>query len=646
MSGHSDDRGSEMSNLTQELPAPAGAGIRVPGRVIVESHEHPYPLDLVSWRDLAVCDLCGLTMLKLFITSSAWVARRVEHVNFIDDRTVRRRVSIDYVAPPDAVILCRTGGQQVRVLPLALMHRKSLVSFDLRDPDGGALPLLGLRQNQALTLAVVRAWAAATLEASKPSEVVSPEADDFLDDVIAGDQTELWRAFKRMWKAAPGSQLERLGTDQLFRAVLDRLADSFVLYGLHDGPAAERRLIKFSYDEPLTLRYTKPSYQPHSSGEVCKEKGENTKLPPWGRTPLSAAMGFSPTRVKFPVPAAELAASFHFEISAPPEVSIVTAALIAGRPKPEPRQPATASPLPATENGEESAKMKERERRRPSFDSIHGGYPTVDLHVADVPYGSRSRAQVDVGASVGGWFATAVFASWLASGVLLFAYMAKLELSAGSTLLMSFAAGLAALLVHRDPHRLVTRLLSKVRLLATLAALLALVAAAVMTASHNRDSAHVWLLALFIASLVPTVLVSASWLFALGRSVRDSPKESPWEHHRPRRSKLESEDPECSLQREDEARHETLSRKMDDSDYPYDLAHHKLGFDRPAIPVASCEGERQVYLWDMMFANAFHNRLDTHLEVVMARTQDLTRNESTALGVERAKGHSPTSPSA
>jgi hypothetical protein len=628
MPSHDVDRDSEMIDLTREPPGPAGPDIRSPGQLIAESHVHPWPLDLVSWSDLAVCQLCGLTMLKLFINSSAWVARRVEHVNFIDECTVRRRVSIDYVAPPCAVVLCRPSGQQVRVLPLALMRRKSLVKFDLRDSDGGALPLLSLRQNQVLTLAVVRAWAAATLAADKPSEVVCPEADDFLDDVIAGDQAELWRAFKRMWTADPGSQLQRLGTDQLFRAVLDRLADSFVLYGLHDGPAGERRLIKFSYDEPLTLRYTKSSYQPHGSdGGECQEKYEDTKLQPWGWTTLCAAMGFSPTRVKFPVPAAELAASFHFEISAPPEVSIVNAALIAGRPKPEPRQTTRTSPLPATKHGGESAKMKKRGRRRPSFDSIHGGYPTIDLHVADVPYGSRSRAQVEVEARVGGWFATAVFSSWLASAILLFAYLARLELGAGSALLVSFAAGLAALLVRHDPHRLVTRLLSKVRLLATLAALLALAAAVVMAAAHSRNSAHDWLLALFIASLIPTVLVSASWLLALRRSLGDRPKESPWEHHRPRRSRLGSEDPEQDSQLRDETRHETLSRKMEDDDHPYDLAYDNLGFYQPAIRVASCEGERQVHPWNQNFASSFHNRLDTRLEVVVAQTRGSSGNQ-------------------
>jgi hypothetical protein len=619
MSGHSGDGGSGLISLTEDRPERACADIPAADQFTGVSHMHPWPLDPACWRDLAACELCGLTMLKLFINSSAWVVRRVEHVAFIDECTVRRNVSIDYAAPKDAVMFSRPSGQQVRILPLAIMRRKSLVKFDFRDHSGRALPMLGLRQNQALTLAVIRAWAAAALKSHTPAEDLSQETGDFLDDVIAGDQTELWHAFKRMWKAEAGSQLCRLGTDDYFRAVLDRLADSFVLYGLHDEPFGERRLVKFSYDEPLTLRYTKSTYQPHNpdSRKEAREKPEDTPLPWWHWRALCSAMGFLPTRIKFPVPAAELARSFHFEITAPPEVSIIKAALLAGRPKPEPRPAATTPAASATGQIKRPATMRDRERRRPSFDSITGGYPTVDLHVAEVPYGSRSRAQVEVEARVGGWFGTAVLSSWLASGILLFAYLASPQLGIGSTLLMSFAAGLAVLLVRQDPHRLVTRLLSKVRLLATFAALLALAAAVVM-ASNNPDT-HSWLLTLFIASLVPTLLIFTSWLLALSRSLRGKPKESPWEHHRPRKSKLESEDPELATQLKNETRHETLARKMEDKPYPYDWAHHKLGFPRPAIRVASSEGERHTHKWDKAFARTFHARLETYLEVTAAQ---------------------------
>ena len=268
--------------------------------------------------------------------------------------------------------------------------------------------------------------------------------------------------------------------------------------------------------------------------------------------------------------------------------------------------------------------MKERQRRRPSFDSIGGGYPTVDLHVVGVPYGSKSRVQVEVEARVGGWFATAVFSSWLASAILLFAYLARPKLDVGSALLVSFSAGLAALLVRNDPHRLVTRLLSKVRLLAMFAAVLALAAAVVLAFDHPQ-AAHTCLLVLFIASIVPTTLISLSWLLALSRYLRNDPQESPWEHHRPRKSKSTSQDPEQAAHLKDETRHETLARKFEDASCPYDLAYEKLGFNRPDIRVASCESDRQTYPWNTKFADSFHRRLDGYLAKVTTQHSDSPR---------------------
>jgi hypothetical protein len=222
--------------------------------------------------------------------------------------------------------------------------------------------------------------------------------------------------------------------------------------------------MKFSYDEPLTLRYAEPRYKLRDAeGKGGQERSEEVYLSRWSLTAISAAMGFSPTRIKFPVPAAELAGSFHFEISASPEVPIIKSVLLAGRPQPEPMPAPTPPAMGAAHQRPECALMKTRERRRPSFDAISGGYPTVDLHVADVPYGSRSRAQVGVEASATGWFATAVFSSWLGSGILGFAAFAKPQPGVGSTLLM----------------------------LATFTAVLAL-AAAVIMASSNLGSDYSW----------------------------------------------------------------------------------------------------------------------------------------------------------
>lgn len=59
---------------------------------------YPWPVNDDSWRELADCELCGLTTLKLTIDSSAWVIPLVKHVSFLDECTVRRRVSIGYTA--------------------------------------------------------------------------------------------------------------------------------------------------------------------------------------------------------------------------------------------------------------------------------------------------------------------------------------------------------------------------------------------------------------------------------------------------------------------------------------------------------------------------------------------------------------------
>jgi len=75
-------------------------------------------------------------LLRGFIGSARWVVRRVESIDFVDDRTVRRRVSVDYTVPADTVTLRVSDKATIRILPLALMRRKNMVKFDFMDHDG------------------------------------------------------------------------------------------------------------------------------------------------------------------------------------------------------------------------------------------------------------------------------------------------------------------------------------------------------------------------------------------------------------------------------------------------------------------------------------------------------------------------------
>ncbi len=202
-------------------------------------------------------------------------------------------------------------------------------------------------------------------------------------------------------------------------------------------------MIKFAYDEPLTLRYREAGYQripdPTSLGTPTYQEGRF--LGPLRRAPLLAHLGLTPTLIRFPLPAAELAASFHFEVQAPPEVSISRAKLIAGRPNATRPDPPDSAAPPA---------RREEAEWLPSFDAVIGGYPTIDLHVTDVPYGSLSRAQVALQPTPKGWLSMAVLACSVSTATLTIAWLAhNVRSDVASTLMVTFAAALVALLAEK-----------------------------------------------------------------------------------------------------------------------------------------------------------------------------------------------------
>ena len=109
-------------------------------------------------------------------------------------------------------------------------------------------------------------------------------------------------------------------------------------------------MLTFSCDEPLQLRYREPGFQ-----ENQYRLGNTVGF--WRPSVWSSALGLTATRIEFPVPAAENTDSFHFEIDAPKGIQITQASLLAGRPKQD----------------------------RLSLDHVQGGFPTVGLHVIEVP---------------------------------------------------------------------------------------------------------------------------------------------------------------------------------------------------------------------------------------------------------------------
>jgi hypothetical protein len=643
--------GSIVQKTSNLVPQDLGR----PGFVDHERLEHPWPLSDDAWRALSSDGALGLSLLRLFIHSAAWMVRRVERVEFLDDRTVRRKVSLDYAVPHGGPVLRRSDGTLVRVLPLALMRRKTLINFDLRNHDGQALSLPGLRENQALTLAIVRAWAAIARgmpgsEFNGAPVELPGQLDRALDGLVAGDQSELYDAYMKLEaRHDTDPEFAALTRDKCFRNVVDRIADSFLLLGFEEASAGSRRVVKLSYDEPLTLRYSAPGYRPGEFDDDPDEPAPTYRLGTpmgwWKSIPRRAGLGRIPTVIRFPVPAAELAASYHFEVTAPPNVSIVDATLLAGRPN------LHAHPnLPGHDLAwyQSPANDQRRHRRRPSYDRIRGGYPTVNLHVVDVPHGSLSRAQISLQARPDGWLATAVGAAWLATLTVAAAWFANPPKGdQGSTILISFAAAMVAVLARPDPHRMVTRLLAPVRYLAATSAACTLTGAIVL-AFASRHSAHMLIGVVAVLSVIPTVLVTRSWFWsrvrlrdhgarelyresrgrkwlvelikALGAKLsplrigsrrwyerlvellsEDQVGESPWEQHRPGSKRTHAYIRDA---------HVRFAEKLENAEFPFDAAVRELQFDCPAIRVESAEGTRERFAWTLDLAQDFLGRLE------------------------------------
>ena len=84
----------------------------------------------------------------------AWRHRRVETVTVIDHEQMRRHVSVDFTVPEAQREGLRISAEEV-VVPLALLDKRPLVHFDLRNEEQHAIPLLTADQHRTIENAAV-----------------------------------------------------------------------------------------------------------------------------------------------------------------------------------------------------------------------------------------------------------------------------------------------------------------------------------------------------------------------------------------------------------------------------------------------------------------------------------------------------------
>jgi hypothetical protein len=459
-------------------------------------------------------------------------------------------VTAEFYVPEQAPVFRGEDGEDYSLIPLSVMRRKTLVNFQIRDDEDRSVAMPSLRQNQAITESLLLACADATTAGnSSQSPESRKQIEDFVHRVVSGKQQELVAAYCSLKKDDGPKHVQKLAAQQGFKAILDRMADGFVLWVMIPAGGPRRRVLTFSCDEPLYLRYRESGHKKgnHKPGREAHAYGLGRTLRPWRLTVMGSALGLTPTRIQFPVPGAENAASFHFEIDAPKGLQIVEASLLAGPP----------------------GGMK------PEFDRVQGCFPTVGLHVIEVPNGSLSRAQIGLQVANRGWLLTSMFSCWAVFGFLLAFAIHRAALKPTGDLpvviLIALAAAVAGFVAQSDAHGLAAQLLKWVRALALIAAGLPLVAMTFIV-FEAAAPAHVgpalWS-AVGVSAAIALLLLAVccrSW-WHQRKTVR-----SPWE-----------QDPKPDSYDRRPAPFPIPPKK-------FDLAEEDYGYNKPAMRVNTAEG--------------------------------------------------------
>ena len=180
---------------------------------------------------------------------AAWRHRRVETLTMLSHEQVRRHVSVDFTVPAELHEGLRLSDADEFAVPLAFLAKRPLVHFDLRNEEGHSIPLMTAEQNTMIGRELLEQSLEADLAAQDAGEAtqtaVTAAAGEVIEAVL-GDRG-VTGAVERLER--------RHGLQPLddFRDLAEILTSNFVLWAVVRG-LDRRRVFKFAYDEPFSLR--------------------------------------------------------------------------------------------------------------------------------------------------------------------------------------------------------------------------------------------------------------------------------------------------------------------------------------------------------------------------------------------------------
>lgn len=244
--------------------------------------------------------------------------RRVESLAFVDAAVVRRRLSVDFTLPKQFPSPVATKGRPLFFVPLTMLpKRPGPMRFDVQDESGGSLPLLTEREHSRITGAALLEGARRCLPQPQRSEL-GGELGQALARIAVGDYDSnvadllaLLVPNSPEWRAFRGSAAARrsLLRDNWMKNFIALAAGNNVAVVPVELAPGSRRVLKLAFEETI---------RPEALGRSRRSFGE--------------VVGWSATLAGLQSPLVGAAESYHVQVSAPLNLELTQAELIAWSP--------------------------------------------------------------------------------------------------------------------------------------------------------------------------------------------------------------------------------------------------------------------------------------------------------------------------
>ena len=424
-------------------------------------------------------DQLGSIAVRLALSFPEWVERRVEHVVYLDDTTVRQResVTIRWPEPEFFVLDARPHAGQTIYVPLDVIVKQSLIEVDVANPDDSTFAILSTRRNGTLAASGLTSAIWFLSEDTRKGKGLS---DDTLRriEAIVRSPAPLARKLLAVLKDRSTELGEVLGQPDEFRGLLSELATNFLMLAPAIYEPGVETVLKYSYSQRLPWKLSLRNVA--ATFGLANLHSDLTRL----------ALGY--------------ADSYHLEVDAPEDVRLararlfgsyvdsagtgrVTIAIAVDGDNPvvdlHARRP-TAATLKLAEEYRAKPLAKRILSRKPGTaplpdDALEAATASAPTAVAR---SDRGFAQVSFRPRVAGPFIAAVVTSTLTSVLLIGARqrLPEIDGQVGSAVLLALPVLAAGYLTRPGEHAFATRLLTGVRLSALIVGVCSLLVAAIL----------------------------------------------------------------------------------------------------------------------------------------------------------------------